>query len=171
MFGSRAAEADRIISDLEGKYSPAAINAKMSAEGVWGIGGALGMLGNQMLSDEAQKAEQAQRDFVNAVLRQESGAVISEQEFSNARKQYFPQPGDSKAVLEQKARNRKTAIDGFRTMAGPAADKVRPQGPQPVSQEEKTAVLREARAAIAAGASRDAVIKRLKELGINDGSL
>ncbi len=171
LFGSRAAEADRIISDLEGKYSPAAINAKMSAEGVWGIGGALGMLGNQMLSDEAQKAEQAQRDFVNAVLRQESGAVISEQEFSNARKQYFPQPGDSKAVLEQKARNRKTAIDGFRTMAGPAADKVRPQGPQPVSQEEKTAVLREARAAIAAGASRDAVIKRLKELGINDGSL
>lgn len=129
LFGSRAAEADRILAELEGKYSPAAINSKMAAESVWGVGGTLGAVGNKMLSKESQKAEQAQRDFVNAILRLESGAVISDQEFGNAKKQYFPQPGDSKEVLEQKARNRQLAIDGLRVMAGPAADRVRPSGP------------------------------------------
>jgi len=36
--------------------------------------------------------EQAKKNFVNAVLRLESGAVISPSEFTNADKQYFPQP-------------------------------------------------------------------------------
>ena len=67
-----------------------------------------------MLSDNNKKAEQAQRDFVNAVLRRESGAVIAESEFANAQKQYFPQPGDSAAVEKlQKARNRQIAIQGL----------------------------------------------------------
>jgi hypothetical protein len=67
---------------------------------------------NAMLSDNSQRAEQAQRDFVNAILRRESGAAVSETEFDNARKQYFPQPGDSRVLKEQKAANRKLAMDG-----------------------------------------------------------
>lgn len=63
-------------------------------------------------SADFQKFDQAQRDFINATLRRESGAVINESEFENARKQYFPQPGDSKEVLEQKRRNRIEAIKG-----------------------------------------------------------
>lgn len=43
-------------------------------------------------SAERQKFEQAKRNFVNSVLRNESGAVIAESEFKNADKQYFPQP-------------------------------------------------------------------------------
>lgn len=43
-------------------------------------------------SAERQKFEQAKRNFVNAVLRNESGAVIADSEFKNADKQYFPQP-------------------------------------------------------------------------------
>jgi hypothetical protein len=113
IYGTRAQEADKIIGQLEGKYSPAAVNAKTSVAGVPLIGGALEAAGNLALSSSGQKAEQAQRDFINAVLRQESGAVISEQEFANARKQYFPQPFDSKDVKAQKAANRRLAIQGI----------------------------------------------------------
>lgn len=119
-FGDRAEKADAIIRELEGKYSPAFINSKQALGKVWGVGGALEAGANLLLPAEAQRVEQAQRDFVNAVLRQESGAAISESEFANAQRQYFPQPGDSAAVIAQKAANRKTAIEGFRQNAGPA---------------------------------------------------
>lgn len=113
MFGSRMVEADRILGDLEGKYNPMAVNAKVAAGETPLIGGVAAWAGNRMLSDEGQMAEQAQRDFINAVLRRESGAVISEPEFKNAAKQYFPQPGDNQKVLDQKRRNRQTAINGM----------------------------------------------------------
>ena len=77
-------------------------------------------LGNYMISGDYQKFDQAQRDFVNAVLRRESGAVISTEEFDNARKQYLPQPGDTPEVLAQKRQNRQIAIDGMRRAGGPA---------------------------------------------------
>lgn len=123
LYQSRATEADKIMSGLEGQYSPLAINAKQGAGKVWGIGGPLEAAANVALPQNAQKVEQSQRDFVNAVLRQESGAVISEGEFANAQKQYFPQPGDGKEVIAQKKKNRATAIAGLKVMAGPAAKK------------------------------------------------
>jgi hypothetical protein len=113
MFGARAQEADRIIAELDGKYSPAGINTKQAVGGIPLIGGGVEAGANLMLSGASQKAEQAQRDFINAVLRLESGAVIAESEFNNAKKQYFPQPGDAKAVIAQKAANRKIAIQGL----------------------------------------------------------
>lgn len=121
-FGARADEADKILSGLSGKYSPSAINSKTSVENTPLIGGILGSAANRFaLSENDQKAEQAQRDFINAVLRQESGAAIGASEFDNARKQYFPQPGDGKGVIEQKNKNRKLAIQGLKTNAGRAA--------------------------------------------------
>lgn len=128
LYQSRATESDKIISDLEGKYSPLAINAKQGVGKVWGVGGALEAGVNVALPENAQKAEQAQRDFVNAILRLESGAVISEPEFANAQKQYFPQPGDAQEVIDQKKANRATAIAGLKVMAGPAAT-MKPQQP------------------------------------------
>lgn len=113
LFGSRMSESHRILTDLEGKYNPMAVNAKMAAAEIPGVGGAAGYAGNLMLSKEGQMAEQAQRDFINAVLRRESGAVISAPEFANGQKQYFPQPGDTPEVLAQKRRNRELAISGM----------------------------------------------------------
>jgi len=52
------------------------------------------------------------------VLRRESGAVISPEEFNNARKQNFPEPGDQPATLEQKRKNRDLVISGLATGAG-----------------------------------------------------
>lgn len=121
VFGARAAEADKILTGLQGKYSPIGIGAKQAAGNVPVVGGVLGAVGNMALSPESQMAEQAQRDFVNAMLRQESGASIAPAEFENARKQYFPQPGDSAAVIKQKDRNRAIAIQGLQNNAGKAA--------------------------------------------------
>lgn len=76
-------------------------------------------IGNMLVSDEFQQLDQARRDFINAQLRRESGAVISDEEFDNANKQYFPQPGDSPETIAQKARNRRVAIEGMIRDSGP----------------------------------------------------
>lgn len=86
-----------------------------------GAGKTFGGAVNWALSENTQKAGQAQRDFINAVLRKESGATIADTEFDNAKQQYFPQPGDTDAVILQKAQNRKIAIQGLKNSAGNAA--------------------------------------------------
>lgn len=75
---------------------------------------------NYFASPARQATVQAQRNFVNAILRVESGAAISEGEFNNAQRQYFPQPGDTKDVIEQKRQNRITAMRGMARQAGPS---------------------------------------------------
>lgn len=125
LYGTRAAESHKILNRLEETISKEGLAVKQSLQNAPLVGGMLGAAGNALLSDDQQKVEQAQRNFVNAVLRQESGAVISQQEFDNAKKQYFPQPGDSKQVIEQKRKNRETAIHGFERMAGPGGGDVR----------------------------------------------
>ena len=76
------------------------------------VGGSLGTLANGTQSASQQQVEQAQRDFVNAVLRRESGAAISPSEFDNANKQYFVQPNDDPETINQKKANRDLAING-----------------------------------------------------------
>jgi hypothetical protein len=68
---------------------------------------------NWLHSVEYQKYEQAKRDFVNAQLRRESGAAISQGEFTSAEKQYFPVPGDSPEVIKQKSANRRAAVEAM----------------------------------------------------------
>mgnify|MGYP007002349629 CR=1 FL=1 len=63
---------------------------------------------------------QAARNFINAVLRRESGAVISPTEFAEARKQYLPQPGDNADILAQKEANRNIVYNSFKKGAGSA---------------------------------------------------
>lgn len=109
LYGTRSAQSDKVLKALEDKISTAGLAA----------GQATGVAGNALMSSEQQRVSQAQRDFVNAVLRQESGAVISDAEFANAKQQYFPAPGDSPQVVAQKRANRQLAIKGFARMAGP----------------------------------------------------
>lgn len=116
---SAAGYADRMIAADQTLDNPALTTAQTDA-GNYALTAATFGAGNFFTSEEWQQADQAQRDFINAILRRESGAVISESEFANARKQYFPQPGDSEAVIAQKAANRKNAINGVVRAAGPA---------------------------------------------------
>ena len=107
-YAQRLVEADAIISQIGDQFT-----ALRSYAGQ--------LLPNILKTDDRQRFEQAQRNFINSVLRKESGAVISEEEFKNARQQYFPQPGDSDAVLQQKAQNRDTVIENFYRQAGVSA--------------------------------------------------
>lgn len=84
-----------------------------------------GLFPQGLKSDDRQKFEQASRDFINAVLRRESGAAIGKEEFASANLQYLPVPGDSEAVLEQKRRNRDIVLTGFKAEAGGAFDEIK----------------------------------------------
>lgn len=99
-YADRTLEANRVISDLEGEFN--SVFNRFGAN-----------LPNFLQTDERQSFEQAKRNFVNAVLRRESGAVISDQEFANAELQYFEQPGDSDETIRQKALNRNTVINNL----------------------------------------------------------
>ncbi len=68
---------------------------------------------NFMKSSDRQVYEQAQKNFITAVLRRESGASIADTEFDTARDIYFPKPGDSADVVKQKASTRNTVINNF----------------------------------------------------------
>lgn len=78
------------------------------------------VIGNYLATPEYRQLEQAQRSFLNAVLRKESGAVISQSEFDIGARQYFPQPGDDQETLARKAKERRIAIEGMQRAAGPS---------------------------------------------------
>jgi hypothetical protein len=80
----------------------------------------VGRFANYAVSTERQKYDQAKADFINAQLRRESGAAIAPSEFENADKQYFPVPGDSPAVIKQKAANRRAAVEAMGREGGQA---------------------------------------------------
>lgn len=65
-------------------------------------------------SQKSRQYERAKREFVNSILRQESGAAIGKDEFANAEQQYFPQLGDSPDTIKAKAEARRRAIDGLK---------------------------------------------------------
>jgi len=122
-FGSRMeasnANFERLF-DKDGNptYSPAFIASKRNAEKTWVVGEMLGAGANYFASEEDQMASQSMRDFINAALRDESGAAIAEHEFTNAQAQYFPEVNDSKSVMRQKSENRTIAIQVMKTAAG-----------------------------------------------------
>jgi hypothetical protein len=118
-FALRAEQAHKILDVVgkDGKVQPGML--KRIGEAVPLVGEGLGTMLNATQTAPQQQVEQAQRAFVNAILRQESGAAINESEFNNAKKQYFPQPGDSKEVIDQKRANRETAIKSLEVAAGP----------------------------------------------------
>ena len=124
-----------------------------------------------------QKFDQAQRDFINATLRRESGAMIRPDEFDNANKQYFPMPGDTAEVIAQKRRNREQAIRGIAAGAGPAwqppyvfDDKggmvERPRPQQQAQPQQTRPEIAQARAAIAQGADPAKVKARLMQMRV-----
>ena len=123
-FAIRVKASNDILNELE-KNNPAA--------GLSGAAQSLlpqNVLTNWLKSPEYKQMEQAQRDFINAVLRRESGAAISPTEFDSARQQYFPQPGDDQGTLGQKRNNRELALQGLVLSAGGALsdDFLKPAG-------------------------------------------
>lgn len=97
-FASRMAASHQTLERLEAMFTDPA--------GVFLAQGGMG-------TENERLVRQAQREFVNAILRRESGAVIADSEFASAAQQYFPQPGDTAAVIAQKRAARQRSIQGL----------------------------------------------------------
>lgn len=108
-YASRMLASEKVLRGVEGEGTNRWEQAKSTVSD---------RIGYNLRGDQFQKFDQARRDFTTAVLRKESGAVISKSEEDNANRQYFPQPGDTKEVIEQKRRNRAEAIRGIGAAAG-----------------------------------------------------
>lgn len=107
-FATRASDANRQLDDLVKRgFNPAGLNVAIQQS-----------LPSMMQSENVQALEQIGRNLAGAILRKESGAAISNTEWSEAKKQYIPQPGDKPEVLEQKRINRERAIQGLSFPAG-----------------------------------------------------
>jgi len=122
-YGMRMKEANAILEDLSKK----GVLKGALIEGVPLVGESLGKVLPSFLggtSEAQQQVNQAKSNFITAVLRKESGAVISDSEFDREDKKYFPQVNDSPAVIKQKENARKLAIKAIETQAGPGAKSI-----------------------------------------------
>jgi hypothetical protein len=132
-FGMRMKESNQLINDLEKK---GVTNTGVIRSTIGGIAGMTPFIGEKLQqgvqsgmnvfpsalggpSAEQQQVDAARKNFITAVLRKESGAAISPSEFYNESQKYFPQPGDSDAVIAQKRHARDTAIKAMEIQAGP----------------------------------------------------
>jgi len=73
---------------------------------------------NVIKGPERQQFEQAARAFVNATLRRESGATITDSEFQNKYRELIPQAGDSEQVKVQKQAARAAAVQSITEAGG-----------------------------------------------------
>jgi len=94
---------------------------------------------NFLKGADQQVYQQALRQFAEAHLRRESGAVISEKEMRDVASTYFVQPGDSPRVIANKKRARADALNAIRIGAGRAYDEFysgAPAQPNALSDDE-----------------------------------
>lgn len=94
-------------------------NAQKYESKMLGMGAQLSVqLPNWLRSPEARLYRQAQDEFINAGLRDESGAAIQPSEYERYRKIYFMDVGDDAAAIAQKRDARQRVIAGLRLRAG-----------------------------------------------------
>lgn len=97
-------------------------SALTGAEGL--IGGTVGQLpvvGNYAKSEAFQKAEQAGKEFLQAILRKDTGAAITKEETAEYGSVYLPRPGDSPEFIEQKRASRLRALEAIKAGMPPQA--------------------------------------------------
>lgn len=111
VFSTRAEGALPIID----QYGDALTNLGES------VAGQVPGVGNYMKSPEFQQAEQAGKEFLQAILRKDTGAAITAEETSEYGSVYLPRPGDSPQLLEQKRVSRQRAIAAINAGLPPQA--------------------------------------------------
>jgi hypothetical protein len=122
-FAQRMELSDQLITNLEnqvlkeGKDATALYpTATSQAAGKVPLVG--DYLRTQVTSPIQQQYRQAQENWVRANLRKESGAVIGSDEMADEIRTYFPQPGESAQVIQQKQLARQVTQDAMKTSAG-----------------------------------------------------
>ena len=140
-YGMRMLESQKLLTDLENKDVVSGGRIKGAVQGTLtslvpymgeNLAQGAGALMNTLPSfaggpsEEQQMYQQAKTNFITAVLRKESGAAIGQNEFNTEEKKYFPQAGDTSAVLKQKQKARDLAIEAMKIQAGPGAKNIKP---------------------------------------------
>lgn len=119
VYLTRGESSIKILDDLENSLTNTINNTVGSLPG-----------GNHFVGENYQKANQAGKDFLAAILRKDTGAAITSDEMKIYGAMYLPQPGDSAGVIEQKRKARRVALDAIRKGLGGLGDSV-PSGLAP----------------------------------------
>lgn len=152
--GAAATEGERkaatLLKRLEGslsqletavRESPEAASPSLGAE----IGRSLPFIGetaaNIINTPERQRVESAQLDMLDAALTLGTGAAYTREQLQGYRRAYFPQVGDSKAAIRDKAARLNNVIEAARIAAGRASGGVsdpaqQSRGPRPGDIED-----------------------------------
>jgi len=96
-----------------------------------------GGLTNFAASPAAQRARQAQEQWSESFLRFKTGAAATKDEVILNVRTFFPQPGDSADVIEQKQRMRQQAVQDIAFAAGQKATAQQGQQPTPARTPTK----------------------------------
>jgi hypothetical protein len=83
--------------------------------------GQLPLVGNALKPEAFQKAEQASNEFLQALLRKDTGAAITEGEQVLYGNTYIPRMGDGPEVIEQKRQSRYRALQAMKAGMTPQA--------------------------------------------------
>ncbi|QWW67963.1 hypothetical protein [Rhizobium sp. WYJ-E13] len=199
MFYNRAASADANLTKLQNEkgYVPNARDFEMM---LGKAGDLLPLsLSNNLVSPDGRQFYNSAMNFMLSILRPDTGAAFSREEFQNYSRVFIPIPGDDPDTLASKATARATALAALQGSSAGAADQITrimqangvdvpPEmlAHMQAAQQAATAgnqapaanssvasppavddPIARARKAIADGAPRDAVIKRLRDNGID----
>jgi hypothetical protein len=113
-FADRMVASEAIIEQLPPDALPTEFTSLAGAVPFAGT-----YLQRKAMTPEQQKYKQAADNWIRANLRKESGAVIGADEMQAEYETYFPQPGDSLDVIQQKAEARKITTQAMIKNAGP----------------------------------------------------
>lgn len=159
-YTQRMIEATKYIDQFEDTGK-----ASYTSEGARSIPKVGGAAARAVMSKEQEQYRQGQEDWVRAKLRKESGAVIGDQEMQREIETYFPMPGESPEVIQQKKASRAVAIDAMRTNAGTALPERYSQNAAPAASAPAAGVPPQISELQRRAANNPALAARLKELG------
>jgi hypothetical protein len=78
-------------------------------------------VGNYLKTEAYEKAENAGLEFLQAILRKDTGAAITAAEVAEYGKVYLPQPGNSTELIQQKRASRARALAAIKAGMPPDA--------------------------------------------------
>ena len=83
--------------------------------------GQVPVAGDFLTTPQYKMFDTAARNWIASLLRKDSGATITPEEYEEGMRQYFPQPGDDEGTIDLKRRLRKAAEYGMGIQAGAGA--------------------------------------------------
>lgn len=110
-YYTQGADANARLSELEGQLTDF---SQQKAE-LLPLG-----IGNYLRTPEFRQAKQAGERFLTSVLRKETGAAVTAEEWNRYGPMFLPVPGDDPTTLQQKRRAREVALLAIRSGLGTA---------------------------------------------------